>query len=277
MALSLNRCKTALRGRRIGEIFREHCGPQERPASVHSVFDRVVNLCANGELVSLTTGDAGGSARFLDVAAASFRGFGLLPGMPCLLTEETVVAGPLTVLLPDRLPVWRGPLRRGLRAELSAETALHFLALAERLAPAAGQHTGREPGLAALLGHPSRAREAVGGLVGLGPGLTPAGDDILLGFMAVYNHLGDEAAAAKLRRAVSENLHRTTDISAQALLDAAAFEYHEFIQGIVAALCARDADSLTRWLPRLLTIGASSGADMAAGMKAAVAAIANRR
>ncbi|MDR2035361.1 MAG: DUF2877 domain-containing protein, partial [Coriobacteriales bacterium] len=69
--------------------------------------------------------------------------------------------------------------------------------------------------------------------VGLGPGLTPAGDDVLLGYLAVYNHLGpDPAWKQAMHSAVSAALGQTTTLSAHLLKNALEYDYHESIQRV---------------------------------------------
>ncbi|RIQ23915.1 oxamate carbamoyltransferase subunit AllH family protein, partial [Jiangella rhizosphaerae] len=50
-------------------------------------------------------------------------------------------------------------------------------------------------GLALLCGDDDEVSDAVGGLLGLGPGLTPAGDDVLAGALVVAAAAGPRAAA----------------------------------------------------------------------------------
>lgn len=59
-------------------------------------------------------------------------------------------------------------------------------------------------------------------LVGLGPGLTPAGDDVLCGMLLGLRATGREADRAALERSVSRLLGRTTALSATLLRQAAA-------------------------------------------------------
>jgi hypothetical protein len=71
------------------------------------------------------------------------------------------------------------------------------------------------------LGHGGEVRDAVRDLVGLGPGLTPAGDDVVAGTLVALVAAGDLARAGAVLDAVRPCRHRTTALSA-ALLDHAA-------------------------------------------------------
>ena len=107
--------------------------------------------------------------------------------------------------------------------------------------------------------------DAVRGLVGLGPGLTPAGDDVLCGALAALTALGDGERRARLAAAVTRHAHRTTTLSA-ALLHAAADGHGvpELTRLIVAVLRDEPADA-RRALAAVLAIWHSSGVALATG------------
>ena len=112
---------------------------------------------------------------------------------------------------------------------------------------------------------------AVAGLVGRGPGLTPAGDDALAGALLVAHALG---AGTDLADAVRARLHATTAVSA-ALLDAAADGYAARpVVTLVDAAVANRPDAVARALPAVLAIGHTSGADTVTGIHAALATLA---
>ena len=104
------------------------------------------------------------------------------------------------------------------------------------------------------------------GLLGRGPGLTPAGDDLLAGLLlglAGSAELRDPLAAAVIRQAPE----RTSWLSAELLRHAAAGA------GVPAAVAVADAmaghgppDALTRALPALLAVGHTSGPALARGL-----------
>ena len=101
-------------------------------------------------------------------------------------------------------------------------------------------------------------------LAGLGNGLTPAGDDFLLGIMlAVWLH-GDRAAAicCPLARIAAQ---RTTRLSASLLEQAAAgncgVHWHDFLE----AVASDDDVALERSMVALLAHGHTSGGDALAG------------
>src|SRR3954464_4939563 len=104
-------------------------------------------------------------------------------------------------------------------------------------------------------------------LIGLGPGLTPSGDDYLGGVLIALHQLGREVQARGLWRWLEPRLKRTSAISAAHLAAAAAGEGHEALHACLHALCERDAD----WagvLGDLESVGHTSGWDSLAGVVA---------
>jgi hypothetical protein len=134
------------------------------------------------------------------------------------------------------------------------------------------------PGIAALLewlaaggkGVPGGAAEI---LIGLGPGLTPSGDDLLGGAMIALHALGRAAVAARLAAwALPLAAERTGAISAAHLACAAAGEGSSALHDFLAALLTGDAAALAEAAAALGAIGHSSGWDMLAGATLACAA-----
>jgi Protein of unknown function (DUF2877) len=111
--------------------------------------------------------------------------------------------------------------------------------------------------------------------LGRGPGLTPSGDDVLVGMLAVLACGGLASAAAaeaasRLSSAMSPVLRATTDISRHLLVQAArglpGRALHELGRVLVEGA---DAAGLARALAPVLDTGATSGADACLGLTAA--------
>jgi hypothetical protein len=111
---------------------------------------------------------------------------------------------------------------------------------------------------------------AVARLLGRGPGLTPAGDDLLCGALAATVLFGvprpDLARAVVARLAGSELA--TTSLSRQLLLRAVAGDGLPELRLLAEAMCRPDPHPVERAWQRLLRIGHSSGAALAAGLLA---------
>jgi len=107
---------------------------------------------------------------------------------------------------------------------------------------------------------------AVLDLLGRGPGLTPAGDDLLAGLLvglAGRPDLRDPLAAAVLGAAP----RRTTWLSAEMLVHAAHGRAAPAVVAVADALAGYgDDDALPHALPALLAVGHTSGAALARGL-----------
>jgi len=115
-------------------------------------------------------------------------------------------------------------------------------------------------------------------LLGLGPGLTPAGDDLIGGafFAKTFVGAGDQrwrdAAQAVHRRA----RERTHPISAMLLGDLVGGHGHAPLHDLVIALALADGRAAAGAAARLVGIGHSSGWDMLTGVLGALGALRGR-
>ncbi len=104
-------------------------------------------------------------------------------------------------------------------------------------------------------------------LIGLGPGLTPSGDDFLGGLMLALHHVHRETQARGLWRWLEPRLSRTSPISAAHLAASAAGEGHEAMHEALGHLFQGRPGWPTA-LDRLAAIGHCSGWDALAGATA---------
>jgi len=106
-------------------------------------------------------------------------------------------------------------------------------------------------------------------LIGLGPGLTPSGDDYLGGVLVGLRWLGRGAQADSLWRWLEPRLQaRTSAISAAHLAAAASGQVHEALHDVLDDLSAWQAPDLHPSLARLDAVGHTSGWDALAGIVA---------
>lgn len=104
-------------------------------------------------------------------------------------------------------------------------------------------------------------------LIGLGPGLTPSGDDYIGGVLIALQQLGRKQQAQSLWRWLKPRLARTSDISGAHLEAAATGEGHEALHRCIEALCTA-APEWTGALAALDAVGHCSGWDSLAGVAA---------
>lgn len=106
-------------------------------------------------------------------------------------------------------------------------------------------------------------------LAGLGNGLTPAGDDFLVGVMAALWLTGHHALLPKLANIAAP---QTTALSAAFLRAAAQGEFIEPWHALAQALCAGEVEAFRRAVEEVAQFGASSGRDALAGFTTTIRA-----
>jgi hypothetical protein len=240
---------------------------------VQSVFERALNLdWHDGRLLTLQ-GPGPLVAPFAAALTRIPRSPALSPGLPVSRRGEVFAldgvcfeprgAASVDASMPE------------------ARTGPH-LALSVLSTPASVAH-----GLSSEIGRRARCRLAAGvsrrdpdafiegalGLLGLGEGLTPAGDDCLVG------------ALAALHRFTPSWVHAHPEISAtveQTAAVATTTVAHEFVahalagrfaEGLIDLLTAESADEVSRAATGLLRSGGTSGADTLCGVHLALAAL----
>jgi hypothetical protein len=121
--------------------------------------------------------------------------------------------------------------------------------------------------LAAALeaGDRTRAAEVAARLIGLGPGLTPSGDDALVGIEAALHALARPSAG--FMALANDNVEgRTTALAATLLRHAGAGEFAERLHTLLAALLGSDDEGIPAALDRAVAWGATSGTDCLLGV-----------
>ncbi len=115
-------------------------------------------------------------------------------------------------------------------------------------------------------------------LVGLGPGLTPWGDDFLCGFMAGFECFAEIMEKKRtldwLRQVLANNLAKTGDIS-RTILNEAVFGHHgELIVKTCRAMTdPKKSIKLTTQLRELIGVGMTSGPASCLGILSGIAAV----
>lgn len=251
---------------------------------VHSVFERVVNgMSGDGGLFTLAARTLDDGPQTVRVDVAGWRATGVRVGDPVTGVDGSLWIGeslgvgldaatPWQCILPA-YPCETGNLQANV-AFLRAALAEHAAALRENFGPfeEAALRTVRER--TQRLGNALRARRRqdailhAQALLGLGPGLTPSGDDVLLGLFAVL-HLPASPCEGWLQGGAPVLVgaaQATNAISLAALQAAAQGRVRASIAALLHQLLHGGGQSLHAALARVLAIGASSGGDIAAGL-----------
>ncbi len=111
-------------------------------------------------------------------------------------------------------------------------------------------------------------------LIGLGPGLTPSGDDLIGGAMIALRVLGrDDLGAALAEWVLPIARERTGKISLAHLSCAAEGEGAQALHEAIVGVAANDANAITAAIAGLDKIGHSSGWDALAGAVAVISTL----
>ncbi len=285
-----------------GEVlFADSVGARVPPrarAQVHSVFLRAFNIeTDSGELVTLLAPGSGNLPHGIRCASpiAPFRAW-LRQGQSAILEDATLcISAAGFVVDLSRAAIWDGTVAAalpGLRGAVP-QGALRELCgtLRERapdqgVAPAlfssASPRSTLERALVARMAQTlprlARATEtsdagavvsAISALVGLGTGLTPAGDDFIVGYLAaLWSRAHHESGMAALLSALAVPVGQlslgTNAISRQMLLDALQGHFAERLTEVVRCVCG--GGDIAGATMRALEVGHSSGADALCGL-----------
>ncbi len=264
---------------------------RQRPwhGQVHSVFERVVNLeDEDGALITLARRDLDNAPNTLIVDAEGFGSSGIARGdrvqasagaiaidrqhhirvdgavgwdaaLPAYPVDDVRLRENLAIV---RARIGRPPLGGAPSAQGESPLASGMTAMLELRARMVCAALSRRD-LSAACAHAQA-------MVGLGPGLTPSGDDFLVGLFAVLQLPGNPAHCHEsFCMAVIADVERHTNaISAAALKAAARGQVRECIQALLGELMTGTPEAVAAALAPVLAIGSTSGADIVAGIVA---------
>lgn len=244
-------------------------------ASFRSVCDLVTDA---GEVVALVWNEIGNGPLNVVLGAAP----AVLPavGTRFVVRDGRLIAGDLEIALGQAIlwearPDWAR--LRSRRERIVAAAARPSIAGLDE--PRLLQQAGPAVVAAALKfqdawrsGERAALQAAIGDLCGLGPGLTPAGDDWLAGWLLGRHLAPDQTELAGLSGSiVAAAAGRTTTLARAFLACAAAGEADEAWHELLAALAGESAaQRIGRAVACILGHGATSGATMLAGFLAGV-------
>jgi len=281
---------TVISIRGAGVVAAEFCKTPGR-AEVAAVFERSFHL-RSGDLFVCVGEPAIRNGPLTLIADMRAARLGLHPGQPARVAENRIAIGAVTFTCEGCEP-WHSPpwpqavdphaLARAResvtqRAATEAPTEGFGQAIADAsvlphaFARVARRHLARlRTWLSMEPAHAPSETSPVRDLIGMGHGLTPSGDDVLIGALALLDALGERPAHARLARAVSLVPPGLTSPLSQCFLrTAAAGHVGEGLHEAVSSLVRGDAD---RAIAAIRDIGHSSGWDMMAGIVTALDAV----
>ena len=246
------------------------------------LFDRVMNLVdSEGEIISIVQPSIGAGPFSMVVDWQRPFPESVVPQTIVDKTDTALSIGPLKIEwqaaelwqpTPPWDQLWQQPAQwRNRLPELQTAVAQHK----DQLAAGSPTHFVSQFEMATAAMHTAVAQKDVAGmqtavaqLAGLGPGLTPAGDDFLVGFLFGLWATCPKEEVVKLAEIVVETaVPRTTQLSAAWLQAASRGEAHNTWHELVKALLAK-----AKWQPPLQNIlqtGATSGTAALLGFIAA--------
>ena len=118
---------------------------------------------------------------------------------------------------------------------------------------------------------PLASRDAAQKMIGLGPGVTPSGDDVLIGFLAgLYSTTGNEQRRLAFIRAFGESLSAlsmaTNEISRTYLYHAIHGRFSSCMIALLDAIKDSEEDQLFSAAEAAMRVGHSSGMDSVTGL-----------
>jgi len=246
--------------------------------AVHSVFPRAVNLAVDGRLLTLADVRAGRLPNGVALEdPPDFRALGLRAG-------DRADLSPRRIRLPSV----------GLAIDLSGARRWdpRLSALGGRAGPGRLRlfaSPGVVSGFGSRMADPWRGWQAIDALqgalgagdlaamlgaaralIGRGPGLTPSGDDLLVGFSAALRATGHRLARPFARGVAERARGATSDVALAYLDHAARGEYAEHVGAVLRALLVGSEDDVAFAVRRALAWGATSGADALTGIAVAI-------
>ena len=245
-----------LRVTRLGTASLERLALESlKPGRIHSVFDRAVNvLWGDGHL--LTFHGPGPLAAPFAVALER------LPARDAVAPGMSIGHSDFGWADAERVALEMPGGALGFGREALPEPRC-----ARALYSAAGLRAREALERGIALGDAGAFADAACSLIGLGEGLTPAGDDCVVGALAAIHRLAPgwlTANDGQRHRLADAARRRTTDVARDFVLEALAGRFAEPVLALLTAGSDEDAGSAAR---RLLVMGATSGADTLCGIR----------
>lgn len=263
--------------------------------AVHSVFDSVVNVrTADVGLVSLVARDVDNAPNTLVMEVPSMAPLRARPGAHVLARDGRLVCHGRFTVDVAKATAWTAELP-DLAGEAESDGLARMATELGRILDREGRRGGIRPrpepagtietGVSRTLAEATqRLIESLGTgdldaagrwaerLIGLGPGLTPSGDDFLTGLAAALAAPGTRihALAPWAVELVATCRARTNAISWTAMYEATRGRVRESIVSVLSAVAAGDAEALRPAARKVISIGKTSGTDIVTGMQAAL-------
>ena len=206
-------------------------------ARVHSVYKNTVNLMAGESLISLQSSTAPMTPMALrtDISGEPLQSL-FEAGDTVHLSKKGIEANNISIPMSRSLTTYSGALPPGTGHPVKKDLAnllSRCLAVAGKDSIFSGSEhlggieTAAAEAAAEILRRAKADPMVLQELLGLGIGLTPSGDDFIIGVLAALQYYQQDELRAKIAEAVKNKLFATNDISAALLSHAIAGRYSE--------------------------------------------------
>lgn len=257
---------------------------------VHSIFDRIFNIQSmdQGELFTIANESLDNGPNTLVTEFARFSDKQIAVYDPVCTTNNTLCILNKIEIKLDVVKIWNSNLPHYPSNEQRLRRNLVVARLfieqygkdgGMKRSPVGGKSFDQEvsrllaerSGLllqAISSGNMQEAAREASGLVGLGVGLTPSGDDFLVGLFAVFNMPQSPLYHSRTfcEQVASESAGRTNEISYITLKKASTGQVRESLIQLLRDLTVGSEGSVKASLSSVLNIGSTSGTDIATGI-----------
>jgi len=266
---------------------------------VHSVFSRTFNILLSGRLIGiLSEREALNPISVRSDIPPNVKMLGLVKkGMPVVIVGNSIKVGEVELDFQD-VSVWVPQTRvNSIRKEEVSKNLRIVKRIVTNVRKSGGfvqllrnidglsvespdtpglSHLCREakPKIVSLISKIKNMEDVeveISGLVGLGSGLTPSGDDFLCGFAAsivwtVRSGSGNENILGKIEKAIKKHSRATNLLSSQLLEHALRGEVDERVERFLKAMFGESDENLRFLTEQVVRIGETSGVDMLLGL-----------
>lgn len=245
---------------------------------LHSRFSHAINwMNAEGEMVTFLSEDLPNGPNTLIVDIESFDDWALNESVMLTKSSQGLSLSNtnINLMIQEDLQIWRTKLPRLSKVNGDAILAIHlFLSLNN------GDLQEIEKKIYHQLDDNHRALcqaiqaknyddviQCIQRNIGLGLGLTPSGDDRLVGFLLgcyIQSRRNMDLLEA-IQKAIAISHDRTNDISYAMLKCAAEGRFNEWLMMLSEVICHHDSKALDDAIQNVFSIGSRSGGDMLKG------------
>ncbi|MEX0766352.1 MAG: DUF2877 domain-containing protein [bacterium] len=256
-----------------------------------ATFGRSCYLDLSGHIVALVLPDLlDGPLNLVVESDTDFR-FANLPVRETVKSSNAgILIGNAVEITVGEAPIWEPQLAQWGRSDLSTvRTSMNFVqkillgeapegSFATYLTDPTALSMRARSGLGLLeqalrRRSPVSAAEAAQQLAGLGGGLTPSGDDVLVGTLLALSVIHHEDLRELRNAIIAEVRGRTTRISETYLEAAARGEAGEAWHRLIRVLPSQDRAAIVVAARRVMAFGETSGSDMLAGFTLAISTL----